>query len=83
MLQSMVYPPWVANWDCKLDIDYYDTPAVRVMFYVDETSAPRKELVRFASQMNRKLLDALFTAGNKRWPYVSVQTALDHKTVRS
>ena len=33
--------------------------------------------------MTQKMLDALFAAGNKRWPYVSVGTVLDHKTVRS
>ncbi len=83
MLQNMVYPPWVANWDYKLDNDYYDNPAVRINFYVDETSAPRKELGRFALQMNRKILDALLDAGSKRWPYVRVGTALDHKTLKS
>ncbi len=83
MLQNMVYPPWVANWDYELDNDTYDFPAVRINFFVDETSAPRKELGRFASQMTQKMLDALFAAGNKRWPYVSVGTVLDHKTVRS
>ena len=42
MLQNMVYPPWVANWDYELDNDTYDFPAVRINFFVDETARREK-----------------------------------------
>jgi hypothetical protein len=80
-LQNVDLPLWVANWDYELENDEYETPSVWINLYVDETVAPRKELGRFASQITKKFLQALSAAGNPRWPYVRVRTALEHKMV--
>ncbi len=80
-LENVAFPPAVANWDYELGSDEDGLPAVWVNLYVDETSGPRRELGRLASQMTTKIHQALSTAGSNRWPYVRVRTAVEHKTV--
>ncbi|MGA2032883.1 MAG: hypothetical protein ABSG68_11535 [Thermoguttaceae bacterium] len=80
-LTKVDFPAWVASWDCELGSEEDGVPAVWINLYLDETIAPRKDFGRFASQMAAKFRQALSAAGNRRWPYVRVRTAVEHKTV--
>lgn len=78
-LSTVTFPPWVVNWDYELGSDQDGSPAVWLNLYVDETTAPRKELGRMASQLTSEIHNALIAAGSHRWPYLRVRTALEHK----
>ncbi|MGO9111375.1 MAG: hypothetical protein ACLP9L_19280 [Thermoguttaceae bacterium] len=80
-LENVAFPASVANWDYELGSDEDGVPAVWVNLYVDEASAPRRELVRLAPQMTTNIRRALLAEGISRWPYVRVRTAVEHKTV--
>jgi len=81
VLRNVEFPAWVANWDYELGSDEDGVPAVWVNLFVDESSAPRREFGRLASQMTTKIRQKLSAAGSNRWPYVRVRTAVEHKTV--
>jgi hypothetical protein len=80
-LQSVEFPSWIANWDYELGSDQDGLPAVWINLFADETSAPRKEFGRVASQLTRKIREALAAVGSDRWPYVRMQTAVEHKVL--
>jgi hypothetical protein len=80
-LEGVRFPVWVVNWDYELGNDQDEVPAVWVNLFVDDTSAPRKEFGRLASETTEKIRRALTAAGSDRWPYVRVRTAVEHKRV--
>lgn len=80
-LRTIQFPPWVVNWDYELGSDEDGAPAVWVNLFVDESTAPRKEFGRLASQMTKDIHSALSAAGTDRWPYLRVRTAVEHKTM--
>jgi hypothetical protein len=79
-LKGIPFPPWVVNWDYELGSDEDGAPAVWVNLFADESTAPRHEFGRLASQMTANLRKALSAAGSKRWPYIRIRTAVEHKT---
>jgi hypothetical protein len=79
-LKSVDFPSWVVNWDYELESDEDGAPGVWVNLYADESSAPRKEFGRVASQVTMKIREALSKVGSTRWPYVRMRTAVEHKT---
>lgn len=80
-LESVTFPGWVVNWDYELGSDEDGQPAVWVNLFADETNAPRSEFGRLASSVTKRLYDALPRAGNNRWPFVRVRTAVEHKMI--
>lgn len=80
-LKHVDFPPWIVNWDYELGSDEDGAPVVWVNLFADQDSAPRKEFGRFASQLNTKIRQGLAEAGNNRWPYVRLRTAIEHKQV--
>jgi hypothetical protein len=79
-LTHVQFPPWVVNWDYELDSDKDGDPAVWVNLYADESTAPRKEFGRLASQMSASIRRALSDTGSLRRPYIRIRTAVEHKT---
>src|SRR5205085_12588387 len=79
-LKNVQFPPWVVNWDYELATDDEGAPVVWINLFADESIAPRREFGRTASLLNRKIHDALLAAGNQRWPYIRLGTAVEHKT---
>ncbi len=80
-LGKVELPPWVVHREYELGEDHDGAPAVWVSLFVDETTAPWNQLGRFLIRTSQRFLDALLAAGNGRWPYVRVRTAVEHKTV--
>ncbi len=81
VLNRVELPQWVVNWDYELGSDEDGIPAVWINLYAEDAVAPRKDFGRFESRVTAKFLQALSAAGNRRWPYVRVRTAVEHKTV--
>lgn len=79
-LKKVQFPSWVVNWDYELGTDEEGAPIIWINLFADESTAPRKEFGRTASHLNRKIHDALAAAGNVRWPYIRMRTAVEHKT---
>jgi hypothetical protein len=80
-LQTVEFPEWVANWNYELGSDADDLPAVWVTLFVDEQSAPMKQLGRLALGLTALIQRALAAAGITRWPYLRVRTAVEHKSM--
>ncbi len=80
-LRSIEFPPWVVNWDYELDTDEEGSPVVWVNIFADESAASPKEYGRLASQMTQQIRQALSTTDVKRWPYIRVRTAVEHKSM--
>jgi len=80
-LATVQFPEWVANWDYELENDSDGAPAVWVTIFVDEHSAPRKELGRFARDLTAITRRALSAAKIARWPYIRIRSAFEHKTM--
>ncbi len=78
-LKDIPFPAWVVNWDYELGNDEDGAPAVWVNLFADESTAPRKEFGRLALQMNASIQRALSAMGSRRWPYVRMRTAVEHK----
>jgi hypothetical protein len=78
-LRSVDFPPWVVNWDYELDSDSDGTAAVWVNVFVDEQALPKTQLGRAASELTSKVRQALDSHQIRRWPYIRLRTALEHK----
>jgi len=78
-LRSVDFPPWVVNWDYELASDSDGTAAVWVNVFADEQAVPRTQLGRAASELTSKVREALDSHQIRRWPYVRLRTALEHK----
>jgi hypothetical protein len=78
-LGSLDFPPWVLNWDYEVGSDEDGVPAVWVTLYADEKAVPPDQLGRRASEMIPKFRSALTAAGIRRWPYIRMRTAQEHK----
>jgi hypothetical protein len=78
-LASLDFPPWVLNWDYEVGSDEEGVPAVWVTLYADERVVPPDQFGRRASEMIPKLRSALTAAGIRRWPYIRMRTAREHK----
>jgi hypothetical protein len=78
-LASLDFPPWVLNWDYEVGSDEDGVPAVWVTLYTDERVIAPEQLGRRASEMIPKLRSALTAAAIRRWPYIRMRTAREHK----
>ncbi len=78
-LTTIDLPPWVINWDYELGSDEDGIPAVWVTLYADEKTVPPDQFGRRVSEMIPKLRSALSAAGVRRWPFVRLSTAAEHK----
>ncbi len=78
-LRSVEFPPWVVNWDYELASDSDGTSAVWVNVFADEQAVPKTQLGRAASELTSKVREALDSHQIRRWPYVRLRTALEHK----
>jgi hypothetical protein len=78
-LRSVEFPPWVVNWDYELASDSDGTAAVWVNVFADEQAVPRTQLGRAASELTSKVRQALDSHQIRRWPYIRLRTALEHK----
>jgi hypothetical protein len=79
-LRTVDLPSWVVNWDYELGSDHEGEAAVWVTIFADEHTAPRKTFGRFSFELGGKIHNALSAAGIKRWPYIRMRTAVEHKT---
>ncbi len=79
-LASLDFPEWVLNWDFEVGSDPDGVPAVWVTLYADENSIPPDQFGKRALEMIPKLRSALTAAGLRRWPYIRMRTALEHRT---
>src|SRR5947209_6313044 len=73
------FPSWVMNWDYEIGSDEDDVPAVWITLYADERAILPDQLGKGASEMIRKFRSALMAAGIRRWPYIRMRTAREHK----
>jgi hypothetical protein len=80
-LESLSFPAWVVNWDCELGTDADGLPCIYFNVFVDEQGIPRQQIARGASELTEKIRRALSTVEVRRWPYVRVRTAAEHKAV--
>ena len=78
-LASLDFPEWVLNWDFEVGSDPDGVPAVWVTLYADENSIPPDQFGKGALEMIPKLRSALTAAGFRRWPYIRMRTALEHR----
>ena len=78
-LRSVDFPPWVVNWDYELASDSDGTSAVWVNVFADEQALPKTQLGRAASELTSKARQALDRHQIRRWPYIRLTTALEHK----
>jgi hypothetical protein len=78
-LASLDYPLWVLNWDYEVGSEEDGAPAVWVTLYADERAVSPEQFGRRASEMIPKLRSALSAAGIRRWPYIRMRTAREHK----
>jgi hypothetical protein len=78
-LATIDLPPWVVNWDYELGSDEDGGPAVWVTIYADEKILRSDQFGRRASEMIPKLRSALSAAGVRRWPFIRMRTAAEHK----
>jgi hypothetical protein len=80
-LRSVDFPPWVVNWDYELASDSDGTAAIWVNVFADEQAVPKTQLGRAASELTSKVRQALNSHQIRRWPYIRLSTALEHKVV--
>jgi hypothetical protein len=80
-VQTVEIPDWVANWEFELTSDWQGEPAVLFTFYVDEQTAPRKQLSRLSSDLTSKIHRALSAVGIDRWPFPRVRTVFEYKSM--
>ncbi len=78
-LRSVDFPPWVVNWDYELASDSDGTSAIWVNVFADEQAVPKAQLGRAASELTSKVRQALDSHQIRRWPYIRLRTALEHK----
>jgi hypothetical protein len=78
-LRSVDFPPWVVNWDYELASDSDGTSAVWVKVFADEQAVPKTQLGRAASELTSQVRQALNNHQIRRWPYIRLSTALEHK----
>jgi hypothetical protein len=78
-LGTVDFPPWVLNWDFEVDSDEFGSPTVWVTLYADERAIPPEQYGRSTLDLLPKLRLALTAAGIRRWPYIRMRTALEHK----
>src|SRR5262249_42929596 len=78
-LGTIDYPAWILNWDYGIGSDEEGIPAVWITLYADEGAVPPGEYGQRASEMIPRLRMALTAAGIRRWPYIRMRTALEHK----
>ena len=81
-VRTVEIPDWVANWEFELDSDWEGLPSVLFTFYVDEQTAPRKQLARLSSDLTTQIHDALSAAGIDRWPYPRVRSVHEYKSMK-
>lgn len=78
-LRSVLFPPWVVNWDYELASDSDGMPAVWVNVFADEQVVPKTQLGKAASELTSKVRTALDNHQIRRWPYIRMRTAMEHK----
>ena len=78
-LAATDFPSWVLNWDYEIGSDEEGVPAVWITLYADERAIPPDEFGRRASEMIPKLRSTLTAAGIRRWPFIRMRTAREHK----
>jgi len=69
----------VVNWDFELASDSDGTSAVWVDVFADEQAVPKTKLGRAASELISKVREALDSHQVRRWPYIRLRTAHEHK----
>lgn len=78
-LREVEFPPWVVNWDYELDSDSDGVAAVWVNVFADEKAVPQRQLGREAYELTSKVRQAFDAKQVRRWPYIRMRTALEHK----
>lgn len=78
-LRDVEFPPWVVNWDYELASDSDGIAAVWVNVFADEQAVPKGLLGRAASELISKVRNALDAKNVRRWPYIRMRTAMEHK----
>lgn len=78
-LRSVEFPPWVVNWDYELATDSDGGPAVWLNVFADEQAVPKTQLGKSASELTSKVRQALDSHRIRRWPYIRMKTAMEHK----
>jgi hypothetical protein len=73
------FPPWILNWDYEVGSDEEGVPVLWVTLYADESAIPADQFGRRALEVIPAVRSALAEAGIRRWPYVRVRTAREHK----
>ncbi len=78
-LRDVEFPPWVVNWDYELASDSDGVAAVWVNVFADEQTVPMGQLGRAASELTSKVRQAFDGQQIRRWPYIRMRTAVEHK----
>ena len=78
-LRKVEFPPWVVNWDFELASDSDGVAAVWVNVFADDRVVPNPQLGRAASELTSKVCQALNSQEIRRWPYIRLRTAKEHK----
>jgi hypothetical protein len=78
-LRDVEFPPWVVNWDYELASDSDGVAAVWVNVFADEQAVPKGQLGRAASELTSRVRQAFDGKQVRRWPYIRMRTALEHK----
>jgi len=78
--RGLAYPPWVVNWDYKLETDYEGTPIVQVTLFIDDVGAAGEKPGRFATDVSLESQQALNAAKVERRSRVKVRTVTGFKT---
>jgi hypothetical protein len=78
-LRKVTFPDWVVNWDYELGSDSEGDEVVWVKVFADENRFPKARLARAASELTQQVRQAFTDGGVKRWPYIRMATAYEHK----
>ena len=78
-LRSVDFPPSVVNWDYELASDSDGMSAVWVNVFAKDQAVPKTQRGRAASELTSKVRQALNSHQIRRWRYIRLSTALEHK----